>query len=212
MDRNLRQSINKRRAGCRNETGIRTCLETCNFCHLNNFLGIDKRENMKRKVRTISVNKQKFAWWYSIGTHITEVYLSPFEDKTSKVTVVFPDVIPSLYGQYNESVVVSEESVRWVLQQILSKDNECLTISKENYITLGLSRGFDLYNESIVISRGRAASCIKIVAPKMAGLLLDYCTRQTNMFVTRRSVVVNGYDVLSQMGYHVIEIKKGLYW
>ncbi|MCI8316224.1 MAG: hypothetical protein HFH74_14545 [Lachnospiraceae bacterium] len=145
---------------------------------------------MKRKVRTISVNKQKFVWWYTIGAHITKVYLSPFEDKTSSVTVAFPDVIPSLYGQYNESIVVS----------------------KEDYISLGLSRGFDLYNESIVISKGETVCCIKIVAPKMAGLLLEYFTKQKNVFVTRRNVVLDGYDLFLQMGYHIIEIKKGLCW
>lgn len=167
---------------------------------------------MKRKVRTISVNKQKFAWWYSIGTHITEVYLSPLEDKTSKVTVVFPDIIPSLYGQYNESIVVSEESICWVLQQILPKDNESIAISKENYISLGLSRGFDLYNESIIISKEKTTYCIKIIAPKMAGLLLEYFTKQRDIFVTHKNIVLNGYELFSQMGYRIIEIKKGLCW
>ena len=133
---------------------------------------------MKRKVRTISVNQQKFVWWYTIDNYITKVYLSPFEDKTSKVIVVFPDVIPSLYGQYNESIVVSY--------------------------------GND--NESIVISKEKTECCIKIVAPKMAGFLLDYFTKQKNMFVTRKSIVLNGYDLFSQMGYHIIEIKKGLCW
>lgn len=145
---------------------------------------------MKRKVRTISVNKQKFVWWYAIGTHITKVYLSPYEDKTSKVTIAFPDVISSLYGQYNESIVVS----------------------KEDYISLGLCRGFDLYNESIVISKGEIACCIKIVAPKMARLLLEYFTKQKDIFVTHKNTVLNGYDLFSQMGYHIIEIKKGQYW
>ncbi|MFG6370105.1 MAG: hypothetical protein K1W16_17130 [Lachnospiraceae bacterium] len=145
---------------------------------------------MKKKARTIFVNKQKFVWWYTIDIHITKIYLSPFEDKTSKIIVDFPDKIPSLYGQYNESIVVS----------------------KEDYICLGLSRGFDLHNEKIVLSKGEITCCIKIVAPKMAGLLLDYFTKQENPFVPRKIVVLNGYDLLSSMGYQMIEIKKGLYW
>ncbi len=156
---------------------------------------------MKRKVRTISVNQQKFVWWYTIDNYVTKVYLSPFEDKTSKVIVVFPDVIPSLYGQYNESIVVS-----------YGNENESIAVTKENYVCLALVHGFELYNESIVISKEKTECCIKIVAPKMAGFLLDYFTKQKNMFVTRKSIVLNGYDLFSQMGYHIIEIKKGLCW
>lgn len=74
---------------------------------------------------------------------------------------------------------------------------------------MGLSRGFDLYNESIVISKGETMCCIIIVAPKMAGLLLEYFTKQKNVFVMRRNVVLDGYDLFLQMGYHIIEIKKG---
>lgn len=66
---------------------------------------------MKRKVRTITVNQQKFVWWYSIGEHETVVKLSPLADKTSVINVVFGDIEESLYGEYNESVVISRGSV-----------------------------------------------------------------------------------------------------
>ena len=36
---------------------------------------------MKKRVRTISVNGQKFAWWCLIKEHETVVKLSPLEDK-----------------------------------------------------------------------------------------------------------------------------------
>lgn len=44
---------------------------------------------MKRKTRTITVNDEKFVWWYKIG-NITEIKLSPISDKTSIITVTFP--------------------------------------------------------------------------------------------------------------------------
>ena len=46
---------------------------------------------MKRKVRAITVKGQKFAWWCSISQHETTVKLSPFEDKTSVLSIFFSD-------------------------------------------------------------------------------------------------------------------------
>lgn len=126
---------------------------------------------MGRKVRTISVNGQKFVWWYKISEQKTKVNVSPFGDKTSVVSIVFPD----------------------------RDERPCY------------QSGF-LYNESVVMTRGDEEYCVKIVAPKMAGLILTYLTEQNQKFVTRKVVILNGFELLAQMGYQVTEVKPGLYW
>ena len=45
--------------------------------------------SLKRKIRIITVNHKKFAWWYSFN-HGTEIHLSPEQDKTAVITVRFP--------------------------------------------------------------------------------------------------------------------------
>jgi len=142
---------------------------------------------VKRKVRTITVNGQKFVWWYSICEHETTVHLSPLEDKTSVISVVFADIEDSLYGQYNERVVISWE------------------------VSYDLQYAMILWNESITMYMGGTECCVAIVAPKMAGLLLTYFTKQ-DYFKTRKSITLNGYNLLSQMGYRIVEVKKGFYW
>lgn len=163
---------------------------------------------MKRKVRAITVNGQKFAWWCSISQHETTVKLSPFEDKTSVLSIVFSDdgcadnvekrkfehrfvgIGESLYGQYNESVVLS-----W--------------IKTGNPFVDG---GMRQYNQSVLMSADDTEWCVKINEPKMAGLLLTYLIEQNYLFETKKRIVLNGYDLLSQMGYRIVEVKKGLYW
>ena len=44
---------------------------------------------MKRKPRIITVNDRKYAWWYGLGGGIAQINLSPFNDKTSVITVNF---------------------------------------------------------------------------------------------------------------------------
>lgn len=51
----------------------------------------------------------------------------------------------------------------------------------------------------------------KIVAPKMAGLLLSYIVAGNDLFVMRKTIILNGYEILSQMGYQIVEVKKGIY-
>lgn len=97
------------------------------------------------------------------------VKLSPFADKTSVINVVFGDIEESLYGQYNESVVLVKS---WT--------------NPEYQFT--------------------------IIEPKMAALLLTYFTERNDMFETRKNITLNGYDLLAQMGYQILEVKKGMYW
>lgn len=154
---------------------------------------------MKRKVRTITVNKQKFVWWFSIGEHETVVKLSPFADKTSVINVVFGDIRESLYGEYNESVVISQRSVP---QCSLFQYNEDITLSAVD----------PRCSVTFVESWTNPEYHFTIIEPKMAALLLTYFTEQNNMFETRKNITLNGYDLLSQMGYQILEVKKGLTW
>ena len=157
---------------------------------------------MKRKVRTITVNGQKFVWWYLIREHETIVKLSPYADKTSVISVVFSDIKDILYGQYNECVVISS----------VKTDNSFLS-------------GLIQYNEGVALSADDPRCCVTfveswsnpeyyctIIEPKMAGLLITYFTEQNNLFETRKSITRNGYDLLWQMGYRIAEVKKGITW
>ena len=140
---------------------------------------------MKRKVRTISLNNQKFVWWYGISEYVTTVNISPFHDKTSIISIKFPDINTCFdSGAYNESTIIS----------------------------LGWQMYLGTYNESVVISKDDTQYCVKIVEPKMVGLLLSYFIARNDLFVTRKTNVLNGYDVLLRMGYQVVEVKKGVYW
>lgn len=46
---------------------------------------------MKKKYRVITVNGNKYVWWYNIGAGVSAVTVSPLMDKTSKVVVEFRD-------------------------------------------------------------------------------------------------------------------------
>lgn len=154
---------------------------------------------MKRKVRTITVNQQKFVWWYSIGEHETVVKLSPFADKTSVINVVFGDIEESLYGEYNESVVISRESVPQCGLFQYNEDITLLDVDPRCSVTLVKSWTNPEYQ-------------FTIIEPKMAALLLTYFTEQNDMFETRKNITLNGYDLLTQMGYQILEVKKGMCW
>ena len=165
---------------------------------------------MKKRVRTITVNGQKFAWWCLIKEHETVVKLSPLEDKTSVISVFFPgENIRDGVSQFIEGIVIS-----WV-----KTGNSLLDQMSQ-------------YNESLLMASDGEECCIKIMEPRMAGLLITYLTEQNCLcaeackeghsraahvpsggyFATRRSIRLNGYELLSQMGYQVLEVHKGYCW
>ena len=141
---------------------------------------------MKRKVRTISVNNQKFVWWYNISESETTINISPFHDKTSIIRIKFSNMADVPIGTYyNENIVISDDT-----QQYIS---------------------FHVTPPSVVISKDNMHDCVEIVAPKMVRLLISYFIARNDLFVTRKTIVLNGYDVLSQMGFQIVEVKKRLY-
>ncbi|MDE7320982.1 MAG: hypothetical protein K2N46_14795 [Lachnospiraceae bacterium] len=46
---------------------------------------------MKKNRRTITVDGNKYVWWYGTGAGLCAVTISPFEDKTSRVRIKFQD-------------------------------------------------------------------------------------------------------------------------
>ncbi|MDE5619023.1 MAG: hypothetical protein K2I80_00655 [Ruminococcus sp.] len=72
---------------------------------------------MKRKTRTITVNDRKYVWWYEIGDSTAVLFLSPKNDKTSTVKIIFKD-----------SSCITEN--QFVLSVIIKKDNaeKCVTV------------------------------------------------------------------------------------
>ena len=67
------------------------------------------------------------------------------------------------------------------------------------------------FNMGVVIRKDGTEKTVKIVEPAMSGLLLPYI-QEHDMFISRKNIFINGSDLLGQMGYEVIGIKKGLYW
>ena len=52
---------------------------------------------------------------------------------------------------------------------------------------------------------------VKTLDPKMAGMLLEYLS-DCNGFVSKHIIVLDGFKVLSDMGYHICNIEAGLDW
>ncbi len=120
---------------------------------------------MKKKFRVITINENKFVWWYGVSAGMSALTISPFEDKTSRAVIEFRnsghkykyDIIFPLYFE-------------------LEKDGE---------------------------RRG-----LKTIEPGMAALLAMYLS-QMEMFKTRKQIILNGYDLLADMGYNIIRIENG---
>ena len=93
-------------------------------------------------------------------------------------------------------------------QLVLSpKRDKTSTIS----VSFAKENGYGGYTESVVIKKNDAERCVKIVEPAMAGLVLPYLQEQES-FVTRKHMTIDVFELLSQMGYEVIETKEGEYW
>lgn len=67
------------------------------------------------------------------------------------------------------------------------------------------------FNMSVVIKKDGTERCVNILEPAMAGLVLPYLQEQ-GTFTTRKNIILDGFDLLSKMGYEVTGIKKGFDW
>ncbi|MBR1527897.1 MAG: hypothetical protein IJ642_01195 [Oscillospiraceae bacterium] len=119
---------------------------------------------MRRKIRIITVNHQKYAWWFNFS-HGIKLHLSPAEDKTSVITVCFP-----------------------------------CEISDQFYTVFPL----------FLTMRKKEHFCrIKIIEPRMTALLL---ADLQNHFQTRKFISLNGFDLLAEMGWHILKIENVSDW
>lgn len=128
---------------------------------------------MKRKTRTITVDDKKYVWWCDLGMGYAIIKISPFDDKTSVITIEFPYV-----------------------------SNKNSSETEYEYI--------EEFPEYIIMNKDNKEYCIKIVEPKMVSLILSYLSPEN--FISRKSINYNGFDLLSQMGFTVCDIKLGWCW
>lgn len=127
---------------------------------------------MKRKTRTITINNKKYVWWHGIGVSRTVLKLSPENDKTSTVEIIFED---NSSEEFNHPVFLFE------------------------------------FISGIITEKDGVERCVKILEPAMAGLVLPYLQEQ-GTFMTRKHITLNGFELLSKLGYEVTEIEKNYYW
>ena len=52
--------------------------------------------------------------------------------------------------------------------------------------------------------------CIKTIEPRMVNLMLSILS--DNAFVTRKNIVYNGQELLTETGYAITDIMMGMYW
>ncbi len=55
---------------------------------------------MKKKIRDISVNGEKYVYWYKRNRNTSTLNISPKEDKTTKISIVFDIVVPEEEKRY----------------------------------------------------------------------------------------------------------------
>lgn len=67
---------------------------------------------------------------------------------------------------------------------------------------------YEYFPEFIIIKKFQTTECIKIISPKMANILLSYF--KMDSFIARKTVNYNGYHLLSEIGYQIIDVKNGL--
>ena len=83
---------------------------------------------MKRKTRTITVNDQQYVWWYKIGEECAIIHFSPFNDKTSKITVKFCfehkntfDAQPHFADIYPEYIIMKKDNKEYRIKTVEPK-------------------------------------------------------------------------------------------
>ena len=128
---------------------------------------------MKRKTRTITVNNKQYIWWYTFNENTVSLILSPANDKTSTITVMF-------------SVNVDSHKVN------------------DHPIAVGC------FPEYISIQKDDENYCIKTIEPHMVNLMLTILS--DNAFESRKNIVYNGQELLTETGYAITDIRMGMYW
>ena len=63
------------------------------------------------------------------------------------------------------------------------------------------------FNMGVILQKDGTEKTVKIIEPAMSGLIIPYLQ---NDFVSRKNIVINGFELLEKMGYEIIGVKKGL--
>ena len=113
------------------------------------------------------------------------------------------------------TITVNDKKYIW--WNSLINDTTSLILSPEGDKTSTISVDFadkcinSEFNMSVVLKKDGTEKTVKIFEPAMAGLVLPYLQEQ-GTFTPRKHIVIDGFELLSQMGYEVVGVKKGLYW
>ena len=96
---------------------------------------------------------------------------------------------------------------------MLSPLNDKNTVIKVEFNIIDYSVGklFMEFPAYIIMNKNNQVERVKTLDPKMAGLLLEYLSEQ-DKFIVRNIVTIDGYELLSEMGYHICEIQNGMDW
>lgn len=122
---------------------------------------------MKKSRRTITVDGNKYVWWYKIGAGLSVVIISPFRDKTTRARIEFQDT--------------------------------------ERNCDYGYCFTFPLY---VVLEKNGERYGLKLIEPGMAALLAMYLSHR-ELFKARKEIILQGYELLADMGYNIIRIENG---
>lgn len=112
---------------------------------------------------------------------------------------------------------VTVNGKRYVWWNGFINDTTSLFLSPEGDKTSTISVNFTdelhsgQFNMSVVIKKDGTERTVKIVEPAISGLLLPYLQEQ-GTFVPRKNIILDGVELLKQMGYEVIKTEKGLTW
>lgn len=117
--------------------------------------------------------------------------------------------------RWTRTITVNDKKYIWWCRIDTNDTQLVLSPERDKTSTISVSfaeeNGYGNYTESVVIKKNGAERCVKIVEPAMAGLVLPYLQEQET-FITRKHLIVNGFELLSKMGYEVTETKEGCYW
>ena len=115
--------------------------------------------------------------------------------------------------RWTRTITVNDKKYVWWCR--IDTNDTHLVLSPEGDKTSTISVDFTdkcsdgEFNMSVVLKKDGTEKTIKIFEPAMAGLVLPYLQEQ-GTFTPRKHIVIDGFELLSQIGYEIVGVKKGL--
>lgn len=97
-------------------------------------------------------------------------------------------------------------SINYTTSLFLSPEGDKTTVISVDFTDKCVNAEFNL---AVTIRKDGIQKDITILNPAMSGLLLPYI-QEHEIFVPHKQIYIDGREILSEMGYEVIGIKKGL--